>query len=151
MRGALQVVTKSNRELSSKDTDKYKLYFWSILIFRTRMKLALMSLTLCCCVYVSVTYQQQHQFMSRRYPLPYYYNSYYDSPQQLSRNYWMGQQDPSFFGQQNNNIQPQNPSFDPLMVIINYLIPCGVNRLNIRFNLNFKCIIFLRIISFIVF
>ena len=81
------------------------------------MKLALILLTLCC-VYVSVSHQQQ-QFMQRRYPLPYYYNSYYDSPQ-LSRNNLMRQG--PYFIVRNNYIQPYSPSFDEQIPVISLKI-----------------------------
>jgi hypothetical protein len=84
------------------------------------MKLALISLTLCC-IYVSIS---QQQFMPRRYPLPFYYNSYYDSPQ-LSRNNLMRQG--PLFVVRNNYVQPYSrPSFNneqiPLVTYYNSLI-----------------------------
>ena len=81
---------------------------WRRTIFNLfiKMKLALISLTLCC-IYVSIS---QQQFMPRRYPLPFYYNSYYDSPQ-LSRNNLMRQG--PLFVVRNNYVQPYSrPSFD---------------------------------------
>ena len=70
------------------------------------MKWAITLLALCC-LYVSLS-QQQQQFMARRYPLPYYFNSYYDeSPhQQLSRNNLLRQG--PLFVVRNNYVHPPN-------------------------------------------
>ena len=95
------------------------------------MKFAVILFTLCC-LYVSLS--QQQQFMARRYPLPFYFNSHYDdSPhQQLSRNNLMRQG--PLFVVRNNYVHPQqphsrpnNPSFedDQMMPVV---ISCFKNR-----------------------
>ena len=74
------------------------------------MKLAIILLALGCCAYV--THQQQH-FMQRRYPLPYYYNFYYDFPAQMSRKNLMMRESPLFVVR-NNYVQPYQYSSSPL-------------------------------------
>lgn len=75
------------------------------------MKLAIVLLALGC-LYVGIS-QQQH-FMPRRYPLPYYFNSNYDFPAQLSRNNLMMRQGPLFVVR-NNYVQPYSRPNPPLI------------------------------------
>lgn len=82
------------------------------------MKLAIILLAFCS-VYVSVTHQQQ-QFMPGRYPLSYYYTSYYDSPQ-WARNHLIGPA--PFYVVRKNYIQPYsspNPSFEDQVSVVIY-------------------------------
>jgi hypothetical protein len=87
-------------------------------------KFSLFLLAFCCFLYVSVSHQQQ--FIPRRFPLPFYNNFYYDSPQ-LAENNWMMRQSP-LLGVRNNYIQPnyhhssQNPSFNHQMLMVQILL-----------------------------